>query len=566
MMRTFYLLLACSSCLVVWGQPATVPVTMHAEDQLVQGPCYIFATVAAIESRAQAACLDLDLNEWSLYNSCVLGGGQGARPSSGTIMVNQVVDWAENEGIVEEGNNSVPTGVDQVPNPNDPTVRGIADFDCPEFCDEKKLAYQKTDETGHAPACFDDEGVQFAVSALEGSKYKLVPASNGKSVETVSFSSQSSASQKINTVKQLINQGYGVIGFFDFWGKDSDANGNVVDINHCVFIRGYQGSWWSYKDSWPDDNGIKTGWTGTKASNPNNLNFDSLTKIFYITGTVEPKQVSCNLSISGPSSITGSATYSLGGDYPNPCTISWSVSGGTFTGQGSSSITVTPSNCTVAQLTISATVQTPYATCSDSRTISNGSVLTMPSPIQVLSPQWDNLTGQTCPNTQLELQTGFDPNVSYQWSIAGASLLSGQGTYNVHVRTPSSSVSNLAFKVRTTNSCGSSPWQTLYGQSNSSTPGCGLGGGGGGFFAFSDDYLQIRDQALIWFGQRVAMAKREQQPIRGQIIDMQGRIVWQQYLGHSEERYSLQTLSQGTYVVVIQGNDFLIRDKFNLQR
>ncbi|MEL7192683.1 MAG: hypothetical protein AAFO96_09605, partial [Bacteroidota bacterium] len=76
----------------------SVPVTPSLRDQQLQGPCYIFATIAALESRALQACVNIGsgYDEWSLYNTCLLGGRNG----TGHIMIPQVVDVALKEGVI----------------------------------------------------------------------------------------------------------------------------------------------------------------------------------------------------------------------------------------------------------------------------------------------------------------------------------------------------------------------------------------------------------------------------------------------------------------------------------
>ena len=66
--------------------------------------------------------------------------------------------------------------------------------------------------------------------------------------------------------------------------------------------------------------------------------------------------------------------------------------------------------------------------------------------IQVLSPNWDS-NGTTCPDERLELQV-FGGTAPYTWISQGATILSGQGTSTLFVRTSGAETdTHLFFKV-----------------------------------------------------------------------------------------------------------------------
>ncbi|HAA20767.1 MAG TPA: hypothetical protein DCP28_19125 [Cytophagales bacterium] len=125
--------------------------------------------------------------------------------------------------------------------------------------------------------------------------------------------------------------------------------------------------------------------------------------------------------------------------------------------------------------------------CSDTKTVSvQGAPTAKPTGIEVWGFDWsmNGTMGQTCPNTTLELHpidTNPDyPTTAYQWSITGATILAGQNTGSLLIRTSSASRSNQVYAVRANkNHCGWSGWRHL--SATSSSANCFGGGVGIGF-------------------------------------------------------------------------------------
>jgi len=430
----------------------SVPVSAHLSDQVVLGPCYIFSTVAALESKAmQGGAANVNFNEWQFYSTCVLGTLSG----NGDNMIAAVADHISDHGAYS-GAHSSPTSSD-CPNPNDPLVPCIADFNCSlnaTWCQDK--TYQQTPE-GY---CVDNENNKFEFDLSFGSEYCLQGGVSTIDVEGMSVT------QKKQQVINLLSQGKGVIANFKNWTATNGCASNNSG-GHSVFIYSHVESVFSYKDSWPCNPSFSNA----------NLPWRFLTDLYYITGSVNycGNTPICNLSINGGSTVGGNTNYSLSGSASN---ISWSVSGNlSIVGSNANStVTIRPNSCSNGSGTVSVTYN---GGCSKSKPVYVLGRSPRPSSIAVLSSNW-NGAGQTCPNTLLELEAivnGNYGNLIYDWSISGATLLSGQGSPTVFVQTPSYN-SNLVFRVRTRRAnCPFSGWRTIYGNSSSSNPGCGGGGG-----------------------------------------------------------------------------------------
>lgn len=455
-----FLIGLCATFTAIQAQP--IPVSTHSSSQIVQGPCYIFSTIAALESNAmQNGGSSMNFNEWQFYSSCVMG----ALGSTAGIMIPKSVEHFADHGAFS-GAHASPNAF-TCPNPNDFFAPCIADFNCAEnstWC-ENNMMYISTPESN----CPDNENTNFEfMPSVGGALYNITPAADGSYWKKISLTGQSNAS-KSNQIKTLLDGNTGVIANFVNW-RTAGA--------HSLFIYGYSGLSWNYKDSWPGEAGLQFG----------KLDLSKLTEIYYISGTVQSANPpSCSKSISGSGSVINETNYSLSGS-GSASGISWSVSSNLamVSGQGSTILKVRPNTCNNTTGTITVTYN---GNCTELKTVAINGASPVPNGIVVASPNW-NAAGQTCPNTTLELfatNNSGHSNLQYNWSIAGATLLSGQGTSSVMVKTPSSN-SYLSFRVRTKRAnCPYSQWRSLNGYSSASNPGCGLGGGGGWFRLGSND-------------------------------------------------------------------------------
>lgn len=446
-----------------------IPVSSDVNDQLLQGPCYIFATVAAIESKAMEidGINDIDLYEWNLYSSGVLGGRSG----NGQNMVEKVLQHAAEYGIYPSSSNPVPTSIFQLPNQNDPIVPGIAAFTgCISDFSAGQITYAYV---GNPEAsCLDDDNVSFETNDISGTKYLYSHDSEMGYVHDTS--------PNVTEMKAHIDSGKGLICFFTNW--------NGTGISHAVFVYGYSGSNWLYKDSWPGDAGLKN----------TELSMENCTDYYYLTGSVFPEIASqCEGNIDGNQIISGSSYYELENTSQYATNISWSVSDNlSIETQNGYGVTIVPTDCYTGTSTITCSYQELGNTCEKDMevTIESGSL--QPESILVLSSVWTNNT--TCTNSLLELEV-IDSNPSfittYDWDIQGASILI-QGNSTLIVRTPNSP-SFLTFKVRAQREdCTFSDWKTLYGYSEN----CNQGGGGGAPLLANTSNVSFFEESILKFG------------------------------------------------------------------
>ncbi len=422
-----------------------VPYSSPTHDQIVQGPCYIFAVVAALESKAIEDFPDADFYEWNLYSTDVLG----SRTGNGDIMVQKVIQHAKDYGVYGRNEAFKPASTADLPNINDPLVKGIADFD---FCSVKTQYYRLSGTEGN---CYDDQNKRFVVESFTDYKYTYSSGDIGWVKDTT---------PNILEMKGHLNQKRGLIVFIDNY-RDGLA--------HAVFVYGYSGSKWRFKDSWPGDPGNKL----------EEIPIDKIQRYYYLTGTItsnQPQPQTCQSEITGGNVVSGQTSYMLS-PYSSSTiqNVQWSVDGNlSIVSNSQSSVSVKPLYCSDGTGTLSVTFSESGNACSDSRQLTVLGASKQPQGIAVLSPDWSN--GQTCPNTVLELevidnQNPVYPQTTYNWSISGATLLSGNGTPTVFVRTSSAPWTTfLTFKVRAKyGSCGYSSWSTLYG--STSAPYCGGG-------------------------------------------------------------------------------------------
>ncbi|HAA17139.1 MAG TPA: hypothetical protein DCE41_37665 [Cytophagales bacterium] len=296
-MRSRLLLFAsiCTFNTALWAQ--TVPHSTHAADQVVQGPCYIFATTAALESRAlqnpanNLTASNANFNEWQSYSTCALGG----RIWGGLEMIKATLNQAKTNGV-SPGDHANPI-FDNCPNPNDPKTPCIADFSCvnlnTSWCEEDKMYLPIQLNT----SCNDADVSSNRTYTIDGGgdfDYKLLPDANGDLYKREPVIS-------VTSITNLLSSGHGVIAYFSGWKNTA--------IDHAVYIYKYAGGFFYYKDSWP----------GAATAEGKISSLSTCYNLFYITGTIVPNSsgnntsIPCDYDIQGDGVVaaTGTTTYTL---------------------------------------------------------------------------------------------------------------------------------------------------------------------------------------------------------------------------------------------------------------
>lgn len=222
-----------------------VEISNHVENQVIQGPCYLFATMAALESKAIEEGVvnnTINLSEWSLYNSCVL---QSDFIPGGKFMIERSLTQAKDNGIVEQDFNYTVTSPAMAFNMNTVDVGYLR---IPSACssgDCGKDVYEVGE--GCAPIKrYEPNGFEFSVASAAPAIY-LHPNADGKIFEK----DLREDTDLENKFKQRIDNGTGVIFRFSSGFLDSR------NVDHAVYIYGYRVvngvTTWLYKDSWPGE-------------------------------------------------------------------------------------------------------------------------------------------------------------------------------------------------------------------------------------------------------------------------------------------------------------------------
>ncbi|MEO0584634.1 MAG: T9SS type A sorting domain-containing protein [Bacteroidota bacterium] len=570
---------------VVFDPPCTpaissrysVPVNDEVRDQHAQGPCYIFATIAALESRAIQSCMDIrsGFHEWSLYNTCVLGGKV---PGAGN-MIRKVTDIALNEGLLNRDHYPIPGTNLAIPNRNDIQLPGIGDYACEPNCDSNDRVYAFSirdsgtfcsDKNGNNN---DQDDNPYPVSSFElfnpiigDIRYSLVGSSNtlyypanlpastniDTGLEFVDLEGTGVTEEdKVDVLLHLLSQGYGCISLFDDF-RDG--------YNHCIFIYGGDGCDWDYKDSWPGDARLESG----------SLDLSKLTGVYYFTGYIqkkvpgENKLICDNFAIEGDEGYPSITTFKVTGTNNLVCDYYWeTVGGGTIiSGQGTEEITFQATNCTSNNsIILKVTLSSPGGSCSLEKVIE---VPQTPSNIFVQSPYWDGSTQTACPDEIFVANTTELIGEYYSWQITGGDILGSPNGNDVQFRSHDVASGPLTIRVRAGNICGLSPFFDLNGQINASGSSCGGGNGGGGQFRTAPSTVTVQDRVIHWSGYGISYTQR-QEGITCTLVNLNGKEVFRQRLIDVEQRLDVRHLASGLYILSIKGAEFHQREKVFLR-
>ncbi len=496
-----------------------VPYSNHVEDQVVQGPCYIFAAVAAMETKALQAKgktsgghSDVDFNEWRYWSDCVLGTDASGDPiSSVSNFVRKPMEHMNSYGAMQtlQQFKTTSSQVNSLPNVEGcGNFKGIASFICngngggPISLNSSETSnydiniggnldwcntYGGYQSSNNLNSCTDDTGLK----SYEFSQIYISPdyTFNINIVTTI----QNTSAQDV--IDQLSN-GNGVIAVINNYRSYTCQN-NTVNAQHAIYIYKHENGTFYFKDSWPGQATINGTVTTTVYNSWNialiafaNGDAQCVNNCDDDEGPTPPEPVAntpCDFNISGSSTIncSGSTTYSLTGGTGEATNISWSVPStlsivGSSTG---STLRVRARNANCGS-NISGSISVTYNdinSCSSSKSFTiNGSNVTKPTSIQLNGPISGSIS-DVCAGSVIQL-VAVDNNAIhcpiYEWSISGATILNGQGTREINILTNSIDNAFQSYSVRVKKSCGSfttSTTRTGYLDDCSSDSGGGIG-------------------------------------------------------------------------------------------
>lgn len=514
------------------GQTYEVPVSLHKTDQVVQGPCYIFATLAALESKAiqhsPNATDETRTNfyEWLFYSSGVLDGtGNWADE----VMIRKTLEHMVSTGAKNRPGHENPDR-NKLPNlhwsESDKTeLTGLAHFESSinanpgEFC--VPLWWNSFGDyyINSGGACEDirDEGSEYSMpmrfSTISGTvtgtpedHYKLTPPPGwSESVYYKREEAKATDTERHQQIEDVLkDEGVGVIAVFKSYHNQN--------IEHSIFIYKKSGTNYWFKDSWPKGSHGADPVFITPDMSGVSLPIEDLKRIYYIPGTVEnqapvtnPTNTPCDYEITGSTTLVrGETSFMLDNGSGNTTDITWSVTGNLqiVSGQGDCAVVVESTNC--GFLSTFATISVSYkngsgTSCTDSHTVTAlNRLISTPSSIQINGP----ITGdfdEVCPGSVIQLQAIDNndlpyPQTYYEWQITGATILNGQGTPFINILVSDASTSSQYYKVRIKDDvCNNiTSWRTLSGTVLASN--CFPGGGGVGIFpsvAAKDDEINF---------------------------------------------------------------------------
>ena len=446
----------------------TVRHSTQVEDQIILGPCYTFALMAALESNALENDPQLDedninFNEWVFYSNCVVPR------EIAWAGVNQIQYSLQHAHTYGATNGPIqPTTTDNCPNSQYDDIPCFAKFGCSDddsWCktNTRYSGLDNTDGIAGTEECYDDGGTRFDLRFL--GEHDYIYEADGALWERSDIPDE-------NTIANALASGRGVVAIFD------DYLG--TEIQHAVFIFSKIGDHYTYKDSWPGDAGIKSSQL---------LNDERLTRTYVLTGVMrgpatQTQDTSCDYTLSGPTTLSESSQYSLTGGTGTVFDHEWTLvgpSGSAYLGDGT---TVSLDN-TLCGLGQTQQLQVSYwnegNSCLATLDIDLPGAST-PS-IQINGP---SSLSAACPGSAIQLEAVSAPNTNpdatttYEWTVSGATLLNGQGTKYLNIELWDIPEQYQQYKVRSQkDGCSWTPWTTVTGYIAQN---CGRPGGGIGIF------------------------------------------------------------------------------------
>ncbi|MDW3197249.1 MAG: hypothetical protein R8G66_33030 [Cytophagales bacterium] len=448
-----------------------VPYSDHASDQLLQGPCYIFATVAAMESKAlqaqgqtQGGHSGVNINEWRYWSDCVLGGSNGVPNASLSQLVTLPLQHMIDYGAMEAGSAFNFTSAASLPNysPLDcGDFNGIASFGC-------TTGGGPFGNVGNLDWCNTLGGYQSGTQCPEdivgNDSFNFTQSATSPDY---SFSNLSIHHITSNfTPQKVIDQlaaGNGVVAVIDNYGFET-CNGASAGIQHAIFIYEHTNGVFYYKDSWPGGATNRNQMTTGQFSN------HQVRRLTYVSGgggCTNCGDTPCDFSISGSSTLgCSNTTYQLTGGTGSATNISWQFPTGVtvVSGANSSTITVRSDN-TGSSFSgqISVTYSDVSGSCSDTFPVTVcASVVDQPCDFSVTGP---STIGCTTSTFHLTGGSGSATNISWQVP-SGVTIVSGATSTTLRVKANNCSSSfsgQISASYSDINSCTASRSVTVSG-------------------------------------------------------------------------------------------------------
>ncbi|MEM9001456.1 MAG: C1 family peptidase [Bacteroidota bacterium] len=323
-MRLFLLLHICISlvfclCTVLPCSAQQVPVRSGKADQITPGACYIFATVAAVESLVKQKTDKMhNLSEWHYYSGCVQNG-----IGTGRLLMTNTLNEIQNNGAPLEEDSYAPTTLLECLSYSGFDSACYMDFNTNSSCCAEGKTFEPSGEEGicRPGSVGDSLGLAF-LSSPYVPRFEMGGSTLFREIDFSDCSPNDDDCKK-DKIKNVISGNVsggakGVITFFDEFGI---TYGNEIrNRDHAVFIYGYGNGFWKYKDSWQGDAGLKTNVPDSA------IDFNKMTGAFYLTATITDKPL-IGLPIDDDpvpnpnceSSITPNTSVSYGGStHTNP--------------------------------------------------------------------------------------------------------------------------------------------------------------------------------------------------------------------------------------------------------
>ncbi len=227
-----------------------VPYSNHKEDQFVQGPCYVFAAVAAMESKAlqaigkeQGGFNEVNFNEWLYWSTCV----QKIDPEAYNLSPFNTIDNTINH-MIRYGASTYPDQLkltkEELPNTSGCGAgRGLVKFNgCNNWCN---------DNGGYVPIDIATSLSYQVCSDENNKKYELTEFYSNREYDFSEVSLKNITTKNANSVIQQLKNGNGVIAVINDF-RSSNCEGSDYLAQHAIFIYKYNESTdrFTYKDSW----------------------------------------------------------------------------------------------------------------------------------------------------------------------------------------------------------------------------------------------------------------------------------------------------------------------------